>query len=302
MKNAYIRFNDRKYVKLIEKIIIYIKKVLAIVSIEKISINKFEDTFIILIPKYKNYNSYTKYRIVSKIKDYLSSNKIENIIFDENVKFLSKEFNQNNILTGKYLMKNSILGILEYIFNINKINTELENVHIFVNQYSKNNIKIIENMCKKFKTVNIITENLKYYKRLESKLYNEGILVTVSNNKRKSARCAKYVINVDFEKEIIEQYNVNMNSVIINLTNEKVLFEKFFRGVLVNNFEIVLDSDFVYYIEEVYGKVNKKVFLESLILDMNCVEVENELSKYGGKISGLLGVRGRILDSEFNIY
>jgi len=194
------------------------------------------------------------------------------------------------------------LEILKYIFNINKINTELENVHIFVNQYSKNNIKIIENMCKKFKTVNIITENLKYYKRLESKLYNEGILVTVSNNKRKSARCAKYVINVDFEKEIIEQYNVNMNSVIINLTNEKVLFEKFFRGVLVNNFEIVLDSDFVYYIEEVYGKVNKKVFLESLILDMNCVEVENELSKYGGKISGLLGVRGRILESEFNIY
>jgi len=44
------------------------------------------------------------------------------------------------------------------------------------------------------------------------------------------------------------------------------------------------------------------VFLESLILDMNCVEVENELSKYGGKISGLLGVRGRILESEFNIY
>ena len=298
MKNLYLRFNDRKYVKFTEKIIICIKKILGQISIEKISVNKYKDTNIILIPKYKNYNLYIKYRIVNHIKRYISLNKIDNILVDKNLQFLFKDFEQNNILCGKYLMKNLILGIIEYICNINKINTQLENIHIFVNQYSKDNIKIIENMCKKFKTVNIITENLKYYKRLENKLFDEGVLITVSNNKRKSAKNAKFIVNIDFEKNKIEQYNVNMSSIIINLINEKVLFEKYFRGVLINNIKIMLNSDLKCYINEFFGEINENIYLENLLYDKECGDAQNEFLKYGCEIVGLIGIRGVINDKE----
>ena len=152
MKNAYVRFNDRKYVEFIEKIFILIRKVFVKVSLEKFSINKFEDTFIILVPKYKYYNNFIKNRIVKQINKLLLSNKIDNLLFDDNLKFLSEELKQFQKLNGKYLMKNLIFGILEYIFHINKTNTELENIYVFVNEYSKYNIKIIENMWKMFKT------------------------------------------------------------------------------------------------------------------------------------------------------
>lgn len=298
MKSLYLRFNDRKYVKFTEKIIIFIKKLLGKISIEKTSVNKYEDTNIILIPKYKNYNLYIKYKIVNHIKRYISLNKIDNILVDKNLQFLFKDFEQNNILCGKYLMKSLILGIIEYICNINKINTQLENIHIFVNQYSKDNIKIIENMCKKFKTVNIITENLKYYKRLENKLFDEGILITVSNNKRKSAKNAKFIVNIDFEKNKIEQYNVNMSSIIINLINEKVLFEKYFRGVLINNIKIMLNSDLKCYINEFFGEINENIYLENLLYDKECEDAQNEFLKYGCEIVGLIGIRGVINDKE----
>ena len=133
MKSAYIRFNNRKYVKLIEKILVFIKKITVKISIEKLSINKFEDNLIILIPKYKQYNLFIKNKIIKQIQKCLLSNKVENLIFDKNIKFLEKELINLNIKTEKYLMKNLILRILEYIFNINRINTQLENIYIFVN-------------------------------------------------------------------------------------------------------------------------------------------------------------------------
>ena len=299
MKNVFIRIDDRKYITLWEEILILGRRILIKVSIEKLSIKRLDDTVIVLVPKYKHYNIWTKNRIAKQINKILEKNKFENCLYSENVKFFHKYIENKNIKTEKILMKNLILGILEYICNINKINTELENIHIFVNQYSKNNIKIIENLCKKFKTVNIITENFKYFKRLENSLYNEGILITLSNNKRKSAKNAKIIVNMDFEKEKIEQYNVNMNSIFINLTNEKLLFEKFFRGIMINNIELILNEDFIYYINEVFGDVDIKMFLEILLRDKDCEDVKNILKKYDGKIASLVGVRGIIPDCEF---
>ena len=72
-------------------------------------------------------------------------------------------------------MKNIISKLLEYIYNVNNKNIKLENIYIFVNEYTKNNIGIIEMLARKCKTVNIVTENLKYFIKLEDFLYNEGL-------------------------------------------------------------------------------------------------------------------------------
>ena len=299
MKNGYVRFNNRKHITLIEKIIITIKKIFIKISIERVSINKYHDTYIILIPRYKSYNPIVKKIIINQIKKCIISNKIENLLYDENVLFLSKEIQYYSKITEKNIMKSLIVEIINYIFNINKINTELENIYIFVNEYTKNNIQIIEKMCYKFKTVNIITENIKYYKQLENKLFEKNILITVSNNKRKSAKNAKYVINIDFCKEKLEQYNLNMNSIIINFTNEKKFFDKLFKGVIINNIEVILNNNFEYYIKEIFGNIDNQLLLESYILNNASINVQEYFGKYNCKIGYLLGVRGKISEIEF---
>lgn len=296
MKNIFIRFNNRKYVSFFEKVLNLLRKIFVKISIEKLSIEKYQDTLIILIPQYNKYNLYIKKRIIKQINK-LDEN-IPNIIFEKETQFLKKNLEINSELNAKYLMKNLIFCILEYIFNINKCNSYLENIYIFVNEYTKTNVTIIERLCKKFKTVNIITENLKCYKRLEDFFAQGNNLITVSNNKRKSARNAKYIINFDFSKEKLEQYTVGSNSVFINLTNEKKFGDKAFCGIIINDFEISLDYNYMCFVNEIYGNIDLNKYLESVILNMDLLEVENEFHKLNGSIQNLIGIRGKISQEE----
>lgn len=257
---------------------------------------------IILIPKYK---------ICSKIKNKILENKIRNVlkhhdfnalVLEENLKIKMEKLDDINLLNGKYLMKNSLQDVLEYIFNCNNQNTNLENVHIFVNEYTKNNIYIIEGLTQKFKTVNIITENLKYYRRLENTLYKNGILITVSSNKRKAAKSANVIVNLDFDKENFEKYNINMNAIIVNLTNNKMFFERTFKGIIINNYELKVDIDSREFIDEFFGKINEKNYLESCLLTGKDFrgKAEEILKQYKAEIVELIGVRGKIQKSEIS--
>lgn len=295
-KVGYIRYNDRMYQKFREKLLNIIRKILIKVIIEYV-----ENGIIILIPKYKwfnklNYSKFIKTRIINQINKYISCNNIEYVVFEKQLQFMEKQFDNINILNGKYLMKNMVFQILEYVLKIKNKNIKLENIYIFVNEYTKNNISIIEMLSRKCKTVNIVTENLRYFRRLEEFLHNEGILITVSNNKRKSAKNAKIIINMDFSKEKFEKYNINMDSIILNITNEKCFFENTFRGVLINNFEISISEDFSCFCNEFYGKIDEKIYLESFILNKDYRNVENQFKQCSGKISGILGIRGKIQD------
>ena len=293
---GYIRYDNRVYEKSSEKCIKLFRKIFIKVNIEFI-----ENGVIIVIPQYKNYNKKVLNIIINQLNLYIKKYKIDYLVFEDNMQFLKDNFTNINTLNGKIFMKFSLLKILEYIFDINQKNMNLENVYIFVNQYTKNNIYIIETLIKKFRTVNIITENLKFYKNLENSLYKEGILITVSNNKHKSAKNAKYIINMDFEKETFEKYNINMKSIIINLTNESNFFEKNFNGLLINNFEICMNKDMMSFINEFYGNINEKIYIESLLCSgEECYEKVEELNKqYGSEVFSLTGVRGLLQKCEF---
>lgn len=295
-KIGYIRCDNRNYEKVREKVARFLRKIFVKVKYENIKNGE-----IIVIPEYKKYNKIISKRIIAQLNLYIKEHQIDYFAFEENLQFIEKKIISSNILNGKFLMKEIILKILEYIFEINKQSINLENVYIFVNKYTKSNIYMIEQLVSKFKTVNIITENLKNYRRLESTLYNEGILITVSNNKRKSARNAKYIINIDFEKESFEKYNINMNSIIINITNELIFFEKTFKGVLVNNFEICINEDYKEYIKEFYGNINSKIYLESILYSGKeyLEKAERLYMEYDAKILALTGVRGTLQKCEF---
>ena len=291
-KFGFIRIDDRKYENKLGIILKLIKKMFFIIKLEKI-----KNGFIVLIPEYKKISKIRRNIIVNKNKKIIKCNNNIALCVSDSFKFLNSKIEEELVLDGKILMKEFAVEILEYIFNLKNQTTTLEDVYILVNEYSKANVELIKRLIWKFRTVNIITENMRKFKMLENKLYKEGILITVSSNKRRSTRNSKYVINVDFSAEDIAKYNINPKSIIINLTKEKNLVDNKFNGILINNFEIDIDQNMKEYVEEFLGKINNKIYLEYCLLSKQ--RNSKLLEKDNVKIIQLQGVRGAIHKCEF---
>lgn len=295
-KIMFIRKDDREYESSYERLKRKIRKIFLKVKVENI-----QNDVMVLIPKYRNYG-YILTKILSyKIHRIIMYKKIKELVFEEKLDFIKKDFEQYCLSTGKLVMKMNIMQIFRYIFNANNSNSNLENVYLLVNEYSKQNLYIINELIESFKTVNIITENLRSYRRLENRLFREGVLITVSNNKRKSLKNAKYVINMDFDKNRILMYNIGSKSIIINIADETIVLKNGFNGVLINDIEIKISSAQDQFINEFYGRIDKKVLLE-LVLKNNIDKleyIEKINQKFELKISGLIGVRGRLENNEF---
>lgn len=294
-KIVYIRQDDRQYINKRDKVQRVISKILLRVRYEII-----ENGIIIIIPKYKTYNEFICKAITKKIIGIVKDLSNYVFAFDNKLEFLENRYNGIEILKGKTLMKELSVDILENIFKQNNQIMSLENIYIFVNEYSKNNVYLINKMVHYFKTVNIITENLKYYRRLENNLYNQGILITVSNNKRKSVVNAKYIINIDFEKEKIINYKINNYAVILNCTKEKNTFEKSFRGIVINNVNLNIEEDSKEYIREFYGSIDNNIFIESVLVSdkQQNGKIDYLKNEYNIKIYELFGIRGKISTQE----
>ena len=292
----YVRQDDRIYLRLFEKIIRFIYKVFFIVKCENLKEEK-----IILVPKKKRYTRVAIKIIANKVhKAYKNSNDYY-IVFGKNLDFMKDSFDSDKVLDGKWLMRNSIQQILHYISLCNGQNMNLENIYVLVNKYTKENKYLIRSLIPNFKTVNIITDDLKHFKLLENRLYTEGILITVSNNKRKSVKKARYIVNLDFQKEEVEKYSINPNAVFINCVKEKNIIKNSFTGIIVNNIDGKLNPDLNEYMKEYYGIIDDNIFWESCLIQSNSynLEIEEYCKKKYFEITGLYGIRGMINKSEF---
>ncbi len=293
---GFVRKDNRQYEKWFEKKLKILRKAFVRVKVEHV-----DNDVIILIPKYKKYNRIVSKLISSQINKYVGKFKIKELVFEQELDFIKKKINIQQFSNGKLIMKNSLIKIFGYMFKINKKNINLEDVYVLVNEYNKENIYIINELIESFKTVNIITENIRRFKRLENQLFDSGVLITVSNNKRKSLRNATYIINIDFDKNKIMLYNIKSNSTIINLTDENIELKSNFNGVLINNIELQIDKDKDCFINEFYGNINKKIFIEMLIKknNRNLEYIKKISQEYSAKISELIGIRGKLENNEF---
>ena len=56
-------------------------------------------------------------------------------------------------------------------------------------------------------------------------MLENGIIITITNNKKKSLMKSQIIINVDFPKELIDRYRINEYATIINI-KEKLKINK----------------------------------------------------------------------------
>lgn len=141
-------------------------------------------------------------------------------------KYLNKKsfVKERNIFffDGNGLFKYIIYEVLEYIINIQNRKVELEDIYIVANNIDENMLNNIAFLSTKFKNINIVSKNIKKYNYVENFVYNNtGNNVILLNNKRKSLKRAKYIINVDNNIKELNEYLIYRKAIIININSNQ---------------------------------------------------------------------------------
>ena len=187
--------------------------------------------------------------ISKKIKNILDLNNSNKIILSKKLKndkqFIDMLYSQNiDIVRGKYLFKILWKKILDKILIENNLKSQETKIALCVNYADYEIKKIIEEISKHFKAVNIVTNNIVCFKNLEKDIKEEsGIILTVTNNKKKALNYSQIILNIDFTHEIINKYRIYDNSIIISLEENIKINKKRFTGKVVSDFNIVLKKD-----------------------------------------------------------
>ncbi|NLC88352.1 MAG: hypothetical protein GX682_06295 [Clostridiaceae bacterium] len=248
-----------------------------------------EDNKIYLVPDIE------KIKVYKNIKKTLKREKIQTqkvqAILSEKIKKYENELKPLYILDAKTTLIKNIDEVLEKIIGDNK--SEFQDIYILTNNYINSNINMIRKIATKVKSVNIITKELEKYNMLENILMEDGILINISNNKRKSLKKAKIIINIDFTQQEMKNYNIYRNAIIINITKEQIDKLNGFDGIIVQNIEVKLKKE-----------QEKKFYNNNIINSFRNIELYESLQKSREEtnekieILYLYGNKGKISEKE----
>lgn len=160
--------------------------------------------------KNKNRNKFCLIRLLKVFHYKTHQNYIEDVI---------KE-NENS----KAIYCTFIIEILNNIIKIKNEQAEEQSIYVLTN--NEVDAKLLENFKKQYKMIYIVTENIEKLKKLEDRAEENLEMLAVLNNKRKSLARAKYIINFDFNRENINQYNINRTAVLLNLYKRRNKYKK----------------------------------------------------------------------------
>lgn len=276
----------------------------------KIEVRSFNDNYIIAVDN-KN-----DIKIKKKLIKVIKKLKIEAIVFS---KSLEGEFevqirdilnsNDNNnigikIINGKKLMEYMQYEILEYIIKKRKEDIKLEDVYIVFKKDIKLDLNFLKKFIENFRMTNIVTNEVDRLKNVQDNLLeNDNILISVSNNKRKALKRAKYILNVNLDKVELEKYRINRNATIINI-KENVRYDNVsFDGININNFNIELSDEYVERFEVLNEKFENTKLYESVLINENYTnknieKIYDRINNDDIKVKELIGNNGIIEDKE----
>lgn len=196
-----------------------------------------------------------------------------------------------DIAEGKWLFEMLTYKILDKILEKQKIKKEEISIAILVNDLSENMLSNIRIIAKEYKRVNIVTNHIEKFKKIEKQiLEKDGIMITVGNNKKKGLSKAKVILNVDFPSELINQYNIFEEAIILNIRGNVKIEKKRFNGMTINDYDISFKNiddlncqyNDKYKNSEIYeAQINKKQSFQDIVkqIEKDKVEITNLYGK-----------------------
>lgn len=169
-------------------------------------------------------------------------------------------------------------------------------VSLLINDFTQENIDIMVHIAKNIKTLNIVTNHINKCKKIEEYLYNEfGIMLNISNNKRRSLLKSEIIINFDFPEELINKYRIYDKAVIINMNDKIVIKSKRFSGININYFKIVFPDKY-----KIEGFQNEIVYESLIYIKSSYEDISKKFLNDKIAINKLIGNNGIISNKEIN--
>ena len=256
-----------------------------------LNIVKLQDNRIILPIGKKKMSDKKAEKLAKKVNHILTKMHCRKIVLSKKLKkeeqFVNELYSYNyNIVDGKWLFELLSEKVLDYIVNKKKLEKQEIQLSILVNDLSEVMLQTIKKLLQQYKKINIVTNHITKFKKVEDKMLEEqGIMIVVNNNKRRSLAKSQLILNVDFPSELINNYNIYEEAIIVNIRNNVKIKRKRFNGININNYEIKfekMEQDNYNEIEKFSKKdlyeaqINQKQPFENMIRQIQKDKVEIE--------------------------
>ena len=211
------------------------------------------------------------------------------------------KYSDLNILNGKWLYKYLIFNYIKYISQEQENRLEEMEVSFLINKITELDLENIEETAKAVKCINVITDATARTKRLGEKLYKEnGILLNVTKNYKKSLIKSNIIINMDFPEEEINKFAIPRKAIIINIEKKAKINYKGFNGVNVWDYNSSIPKK---YLDDDLNldSFRKEILYESyLYKNTSPRNILKEIKKDNIHIESLIGQKGIIRKAEFS--
>lgn len=284
------------YIKQSEKIK-FVSKILNILRIEKI-----ENKQIIYLPINKKSRERKIEKVTEKLSKYLYDNNIKNIVLEnelmqnENIKNILYS-NNINILDGTKISRFLVCNVIEKIYEYKNVKIEAGEVTLLVNDNDDVNIETIIMLAHNIKRLNIITSNIKKFKKIVEYLYNElGILIKLSNNIKTNLKSSDIIVNIDFPEEIVNKLEIPTDAIILNIPQNININLKKFAGINIKSWETEIPSKY-----KLEG-FNEMTMYEASMYEQQDSKIFKQIQNDDIKIRRLIGINGIINTKEFGYH
>lgn len=250
----------------------------------------------LLLPNFQKLNKKKNLKISKKLNKILERTNSNKIVLSKEIHENIELENQLNsygyyVVDGKILFEilvNDILNIMIIKKNMKKKEIQISILVNSLSDYVLENIKILAN---EYKSINIVTNHIEKFKKIEEKIYDEyGLVLTVTNNKKKSLAKSKLIVNIDFPNELINKYYIFEEAIVLDIRGDVKINKKRFNGIIIKDYEIqtsLIEENNKYYTKELYEA--------KLYPNMNYNEIISRIKNDKVKVYALLGCNGEIL-------
>ena len=288
-------YENKRLPRLITKLIQRFIKLFNIIILKKMDNNK-----LLIIPDInkKNVNDRLKNKLKKMGDNYY-------IVLSINVKkIINLNIINKKVINGKKVYKYLIESILEYILKtleLEKDTLKTLDLYIMQKEFDEEVNIFINNMVNKVRNIVVITDDINKYENWSKKnLEPNGLFILALNNKKKSLKKAKIIINFNYKKDEFIKFNINRNSIIVNMQGERIDNLLGFDGIIINNVLIKLNEEKENYFKKfnIYNEFNILELYESSIIREGYTQKLKEFINNDIKIVNLIGNNGKIDKKE----
>lgn len=258
-----------------------------------------EDKIIINVPINKKSCKRKVEKVFEKLSKYLYNNNIKNVVIEKEL--MQNETAKNtlysnniNIIDGTTLSKQLTYSVVKKVYEYKNKPIETGEITILANDYNEITAQTIKQIAQNVKRLNIISNNIKKFRKLVDYLYKElGILIKLSNNAKTNLKNTDILVNMDFPEEQLNKLDIPNNEIIVNIPKNININSKKFAGINIKDWEIEVPHRYT------MEKFDTNIIYEASLYKKPIKSIIEQIQNDNVQIRYLIGVNGIINPKEF---